>query len=510
MAVILDTAGAPVEDTTGAAILDTAGTPAPFASPHSAAPRHPSARRGSARGSAGAKYAYVPVVPSPFSLPHRAVKGIPGRRAGTGHGNKGTYTFSPLWQETSGSTTGTTLTLTFPKAITAGNAVILALAGYYGGAVTGVTVGGTAVTFTKVATSGYYNCEIWACYGTGQSSATVTVTTSEAGIAGWAYEVNGTVVLDQAAGANSETPATSWNSGTTAETIPYQHFAVGLAGTFGNAGTITPAASGWTGETAYAGVTGAETFGAVSGYRLPAGAGTYFYSGTSADSGGWGAVAAVFLAAPTPSSLQPGWGGYVFGEHASYTGITATFTIPTVSGGEYSSIWVGLGNVYQVGIYQTYDTSYPGNSWTRPWSFWLPGAGEDWNQAAFPTAAGDTLTLTMQLTSADWLMTIQNHTEDWTYTEVKSVLAVNIGSIQGLGAGPATWIFPAGSAEVIIEKETTELPDYGSLAFTSIATVPPASAVPAPYITVGTAIDQYPGPYNVASGSFTMYYNAES
>ena len=80
----------------------------------------------------------------------------------------------------------------------------------------------------------------------------------------------------------------------------------------------------------------------------------------------------------------------------------------------------------------------------RTW--WLPGAGEQWNQDAFPTAAGDTLTLTVEVTSENWLMTIANNTQGWTYTEVKSVLAVNIGSIHNNGAGPVFWPFPLASA----------------------------------------------------------------
>ena len=40
----------------------------------------------------------------------------------------------------------------------------------------------------------------------------------------------------------------------------------------------------------------------------------------------------------------------------------------------------------------------PGNAWSRPWTWWLPGAGENWNASAFPTATGDSLTLTIELT----------------------------------------------------------------------------------------------------------------
>jgi hypothetical protein len=514
MATVLDTTGAAVEDTTGATVQDTAasGSPPPFAAPRSAAPRHPSARRGSARGSAGAPYVYVPVIVSLFTLPHRAVKGIPARRAGTGRGSAGApYTFIPLVQETSGSTTGSTLTLTFPKATTAGNAVIIALCGYYGGSISGFTVGGAGVTFAKVATSGGYNCEIWAAYGVTESSATVVVTASAAGISAWAYEVAGQITLDQSAGTFAAS-GTSWSSGATPATIPYPHFVVGLGSVVGNSGTITPTASGWTNGTAYPDVAGASAVGGVSGYRLPPSSGTYTYSGTAASSSGWAAVTAAFLTVPPPGQVGTIWSGYGFNEHASYTGITATFTVPSLSGPDFNSVWVGMGGVYQVGIYQTYSAPAPGGQTSRPWSWWLPGAGEDWNAAAFPTAAGDSLTLTMQLTATDWLMTIVNHTENWSYTEVKSVLSVNIGSIHNNGAGPAQWIFPVTGVEIVIEREAVALPDYGTLTFTNIATTPPVSQPPYPMISADTQIDQYPGPYTVSGsgGSFAMHWVAES
>jgi hypothetical protein len=415
-----------------------------------------------------------------------------------------------LVQETSGYATGSTLTLTFPAPVTSGNAVIIALCGYYGGSVSGFTVGAASVTFAKVATSGGYNAEIWAAYRvTAPGAATVTVTTDAAGIIAWAYEVAGVVTLDTSAGTYGD--GTSWSSGTTARTIPYQHFVVGLGAVISNTKSITATSSGWTNETAYSDVaSGSVSVSGVSGCQQPTSSGTYTYEGTAAQSSGWAAVTAAFLAAAPPGQVLPDWGGYVFDEHGSYTAITATFTIPPCTGGGYNSVWVGMGGVYQVGIFQTYATSYPGNSWTRPWTWWLPGAGEQWNQDAFPTAAGDSLTLMVEVTSEDWLMTIANATKGWAYTEVKSVLAVNIGSIHNDGAGPVAWPFPLATAEVIIEKQDTGLADYGSVDFTQVATTPAATKAPYPVFTASTPIDQYPGAFDPADGSFAMHRNAGS
>ena len=57
-----------------------------------------------------------------------------------------------------------------------------------------------------------------------------------------------------------------------------------------------------------------------------------------------------------PFGYQPDWGGYIFNEHPSYTGISATFTLPSsmpAVSAEHGarSVWVGLGNINQVGMY---------------------------------------------------------------------------------------------------------------------------------------------------------------
>lgn len=551
--------------------------PAPFSPPHRPAAGRPAARRGAAQaGNAGAAYVYVPVVPSPFAPPHAAARGRQAARKGGAHGSPGApwsvppyvvldttgaavldtagqfiedtsapvpattaapfaqpsravsarraarrgaaaglvpSAYSPFVQATSGSTTGTSLTLTFPRPVTLGDAVIVTVAGYYDGTVTGIALGTSGGSFAHLAGAGGTggnNAGVYANLSAAQSAATLTITTSAAGIIAYAYEVSGTLCYETSAGETGS--GTSWASGNTAETALYGHFTVGMGSVIANTGSITATGAGWVNGRSYTDVVGAagHAIGAVSGYRLTSTPAELAYTGTAGTGSAWGAVAASFLILPGGSTTQPGWGGYVFYEHASYTGISATFTIPTVTGGEYDSIWVGLGNVYQVGIYQTYVSGDPGGSSTRPWTWWLPGAGEAWNQAAFPTAAGDQLTLAMQLTSTDWLMTISNNTEGWTYTEVRSVLSVNLGSINDDGAGNPVWPYPCGGAEVIIEKETTQLPAYGSVAFTSVTTTPPATVAPQMIFTVNGNVDQYPGPYNVANGSFTLYWNAYS
>ena len=427
-----------------------------------------------------------------------------------------------LVQETSGHTTGTSLTLTFAKPVTLGNTVIVCIAGYYDGAVSAIALGTSGGSFSHIGGSGGTggnNAGIYANLGAAQSTATLTVTTSAAGILAWAYEVAGIVYFDQLKGSTGS--GTSWSSGATAETVPYPHFVVGLSSVIANSGSITSTGSGWTNESSITNVAGAggHAIGAVSGYRQPTTSGTYTYSGTSGTSSAWGAVTAAFLVIPRGGNT---WGGYIFTEHANYTGVTATFTLPSSVplASAICSIWVGIGDVYQTGVYLSSSSSYTGNVGTSPWSWWFGGgggAGELWSTTAFPTGAGDSLSLSLTCDGEFWYATITNNSRDWTYTEVKSVLSNNVGSWAQDGSGNPTtwgWPYPAGTAEVVIEQEggsPNQLPDYGTINFTGITTTPPVSVLPAIQFTVPTAtsgISQYPGPYDISAGSYTMFWNA--
>jgi hypothetical protein len=582
-AAVEDTAGQPVEDTSppttpapfaqpnrapaphpaagkgaqagspGAAYVYVPVVPAPFAQPDRAVTGRPAARKGTAAGSPGA-----PVRPQPalFAQPHKGVRGASPRRAAVAHGSPGApwsprlpaavfaqpnkavagrraarkgsaagspaSAYTPLVQETSGFTTGTTLTLTFPNPATIGHAVIIALCGFPSGSVSSIAVGGVTGTFAQAVATATGSCQVWANYSLGQSSATVTITTSTAGIAAWAYEVAGSVRLDTTASDSGS--GTSWSSGNTGETTGYfTHFVVGLGTVVSSTASITPTGAGWTNEKAYAGVADAGShFGGVSGYQLTSAAGAYAYIGTAGTASAWASVTAAFLAAPEPVDFQPAWGGYVW-NGPSFTGISATFTLPaTMPAVSQStalvSVWIGLGNVNQVGVYLGYSASETGGVYTSPWSWWIFGAGEIWGEGTYPAGAGDSLTLSMTLTSTDWYMTMQNNTRDWTYTEVMSVLATNlncwnIASTSPYAATAPGWIYPVTTAEVIIEKEASQAADYGSITFTSVTTTPAITQQPVPVITVNTDIDQYPGPWNPGTGSggsFTMYWNAPS
>jgi hypothetical protein len=68
---------------------------------------------------------------------------------------------------------------------------------------------------------------------------------------------------------------------------------------------------------------------------------------------------------------------------------------------------------------------------------------------------------------------------------------------------------PKNAAEVIIESEggtAGSLPDYGTLAFTSVTLTPAPLGPPVPLAWVNQNICQLPGPYS--GGSFTMYWQS--
>jgi hypothetical protein len=211
---------------------------------------------------------------------------------------------------------------------------------------------------------------------------------------------------------------------------------------------------------------------------------------------------------PVPgTSTQTGWGGLVYqATSAPVTSVTATFTVPALSGdaGAYSSIWVGIGNVMQTGIYSIYDTGHSGNN--NPlssWTWFISGSGgagsEFWDISVYPLAAGDVLTLTLAITGNYWVATQVNHTEGWSVTSSTPV--------QSVGVCTGQWNYPYNTAEIIIEKEgSNDLPDYGTLTFSNIATVPAINTFDLNYITtVNVLTDQTPSAYS--GGAFTMSWN---
>lgn len=209
---------------------------------------------------------------------------------------------------------------------------------------------------------------------------------------------------------------------------------------------------------------------------------------------------------PTPGvSTQTAWGGIVFtSPTAPVTSVTATFNIPTLSGntGALASIWVGIGNVFQTGIYSAYNTGSSGNNNpSPPWTWFISGnaVNQFWDAAVYPLAAGDSMTLTLSLSGNYWVATQVNHTENWSYT--------NNTPVQAVGIGISQWNYPWSTAAIIIEKEgSANLPDYGSLTFTNIATTPAINPAYLNYVsTVNTNTDQTPGTFS--NGAFTMTWN---
>lgn len=217
-----------------------------------------------------------------------------------------------------------------------------------------------------------------------------------------------------------------------------------------------------------------------------------------------------------PSQTITNWGGCTFAaESGPVTSISATFTIPSFSGdggatgGSLISIWVGMGNVLQTGVYCEYDTSYSGNvgPYLSPWTWWLFGTdsngSEIWDQSAFPTASGDVMTCSMSYSGSYWTVEQTNATKDWSWTEYKS--------FQSVGTCITAWPYPLNDGCVIIEYENggasgVTLPDYGTVTFTDISMTPAINTSSINYITTANVhTNQTPGTFS--DGSFTMTWN---
>ena len=213
---------------------------------------------------------------------------------------------------------------------------------------------------------------------------------------------------------------------------------------------------------------------------------------------------------PVPgTTTQTGWGGIVFNcATGPVTACAGTFTVPSLSGedGSLCSIWIGIGNVMQTGIYSQYYTGSPGDNDPYPsWTTFIDGSGggaiQFWSDSRSVTA-GDSVTLEMTLEDDYWTCTQTNSTAGWSYSNVTSCRAVSIVNTQ--------WSYPFNQAEWIIEKEgSSYLPDYGTLTWTGMSSTPSIDSSSLSYVsTVNTSTDQTPGTYS--DGEFTMTWHAYS
>lgn len=170
-----------------------------------------------------------------------------------------------------------------------------------------------------------------------------------------------------------------------------------------------------------------------------------------------GAVPASAAPSPAPAHLPhlrhaaDFWGGYAI-EHGG-TKVTASWVNPSVtcSAGSDNSLWVGFdgadisNTVEQIGI--DLDCS-SGTVQYNPWYEMYPRNSVYFNE---PTAAGDSMTATVVHDSGTkYTLTLTDHSQNWSRTFNSSLSS----------AKDAT-------AEVIMERLTDSLDDFGSMTFAS-------------------------------------------
>jgi hypothetical protein len=218
--------------------------------------------------------------------------------------------FPGLIQSVSGTTTGTSLTLTLPNNTSPGNTVIVTSCSSASPAnptISGITLGGSAGNFAQAASAGSPSVDaitsfLWSdpgCAG-GQNSVVLTWTTGNTGsICATATEFAGLLVassVDKTANSANGASGTSWSSTATSALSQPAEVAVGCCGAWNGTaiGTITGPSSPWTNLTQQ---TSASTHvGLLTGYQLLAATSAVTYAGSFGVTASYGALVVTFKA----------------------------------------------------------------------------------------------------------------------------------------------------------------------------------------------------------------------
>ena len=182
------------------------------------------------------------------------------------------------------------ITVTFASNITAGNSVVVCVAGYpYSSSEVTVapSSGGDSYSLVVNTNSGATLCAYILSSAGGYKSVKVTNTVpADNGAVIWAYEVNKLTAIDKFIDASAG-GVSPWSSGTTATTTQANEIAFGVGLVFDtSSSSITGPGSPWTNLTKYNDFAGGGVFNsAISGYNILTTTQTVTYSGTASSSG---------------------------------------------------------------------------------------------------------------------------------------------------------------------------------------------------------------------------------
>jgi hypothetical protein len=169
--------------------------------------------------------------------------------------------------------------------------------------------------------------------------------------------------------------------------------------------------------------------------------------------------------------LNRGGGVLKAPEGDSFATITGTFTVPTLSGANRLSIWIGIGDSLQQNYILGGGIVY--NSTLQSFSAYWPGPVTD-TTSAVPVASGNSITVTITTAEAGGTVTVENTTQNKTTTQSLSAPA-DVDSAE-LTVLAASWFV---QAYQVTPGQLVQTPDFGTVSFTACsATTKNGVAVP--------------------------------
>lgn len=158
-------------------------------------------------------------------------------------------------------------------------------------------------------------------------------------------------------------------------------------------------------------------------------------------------------------------------EGDSFASVTSTFTVPTLSGTNRLSIWVGVGDTLQQNYVLGGGIVY--NNTLKSFSAYWPGPATD-TTTAVPVANGNSIVVTVSVATAGGTVTVENKTQNKKTTQMLAA-PVGVDPLE-LTALAANFFV---QAYQVTPGQLVQTPSYGTVSFTAItATTKSGKTVP--------------------------------
>ncbi len=151
------------------------------------------------------------------------------------------------------------------------------------------------------------------------------------------------------------------------------------------------------------------------------------------------------------------WAGYI-ASGTTFSGVGGSWTVPSVvpsEAAEYAAQWVGIDGVVNPDLIQT-GTGEATSGDTTTYNAWYELLPADEVVIPEPVAPADSMSATvLEVAPGSWTISIQDHTQSWTYTNTFSY---------SIAAQTAEWIQEAPT----VNGFQSTLADFGSTTFSSL------------------------------------------